>query len=174
MGDRKGREDGLRSETDTLAQTVTHLRGRPRGSSSFPKGGGVSLGPGPAGRLKAVPWGWRSPVETPRLPRLQGPVRLGYLKWDPAPAPRPEGECVRECVSVSVGEGGVGSTWGRMDTQSGGGRVWTPPAWEACVVLLLSLSPSFSVSLTCGFQLLNCLGGGGCTSLNPKQLSLET
>ena len=168
-GDRQGREDGIRSETDTLAQTVTHLRGRPRGSSSFPKGGGVSLGPGPAGRLKAVPWGWRSPVETPRLPRLQGPIRLGYLKRDPAPAPRPEGECVRVCVcvcvcvcvSVSVGEGGVGSTWGRMDTQSGGGRVWTPPAWEACVVLLLSLSPSFSVSLTCGFQLLNCLGGGG-------------
>ena len=166
-GDRQGREDGIGSETDTLAQTVTHLRGRPRGSSSFPKGGGVSLGPGPAGRLKAVPWGWRSPVETPRLPRLQGPIRLGYLKRDPAPAPRPEGECVRVCVcvcvcvSVSVGEGGVGSTWGRMDTQSGGGRVWTPPAWEACVVLLLSLSPSFSVSLTCGFQLLNCLGGGG-------------
>ena len=167
-GDRQGREDGIGSETDTLAQTVTHLRGRPRGSSSFPKGGGVSLGPGPAGRLKAVPWGWRSPVETPRLPRLQGPIRLGYLKRDPAPAPRPEGECVRVCVcvcvcvcvSVSVGEGGVGSTWGRMDTQSGGGRVWTPPAWEACVVLLLSLSPSFSVSLTCGFQLLNCLGGG--------------
>ena len=34
-------------ETDTLAQPVTHLRGRPRGRSSFPKGGGVSLGPGP-------------------------------------------------------------------------------------------------------------------------------
>ena len=80
---------------------MTHLRGRPRGSSSFPKGGGVSLGPGPAGRLKAVPWGWRSPVETPRLPRLQGPIRLGYLKRDPAPAPRPEGECVRVCVPKS-------------------------------------------------------------------------
>ena len=46
-GDRQGREDGIRSETDTLAQPVTHLRGRPRGRSSFPKGGGVSLGPGP-------------------------------------------------------------------------------------------------------------------------------
>ena len=130
----------------------------------LPQGRGRQPWAGPAGRLKAVPWGWRSPVETPRLPRLQGPIRLGYLKRDPAPAPRPEGECVRVCVcvcvSVSVGEGGVGSTWGRMDTQSGGGRVWTPPAWEACVVLLLSLSPSFSVSLTCGFQLLNCLGGG--------------
>ena len=34
--------------------------------------------------------------------------------------------------------------------------------WEACVVLLLSLSPSFSVSLNCGFQLLTCLGGGVC------------
>ena len=46
-GDRQGREDGIGSETDTLAQPVTHLRGRPRGRSSFPKGGGVSLGPGP-------------------------------------------------------------------------------------------------------------------------------
>ena len=101
-GDRHGREDGIRSETDTLAQPVTHLRGRPHGRSSFPKGGGVSLGPGPAGRLKAVPWGWRSPVETPRLPRLQGPIRLGYLKRDPAPAPRPEGACVRVCVCVCV------------------------------------------------------------------------
>ena len=44
---RQGREDGIGSETDTLAQPVTHLRGRPRGRSSFPKGGGVSLGPGP-------------------------------------------------------------------------------------------------------------------------------
>ena len=34
--------------------------------------------------------------------------------------------------------------------------------WEACMVLLLSLSPSFSVSLNCGFQLLTCLGGGVC------------
>ena len=34
--------------------------------------------------------------------------------------------------------------------------------WEACVVLLLSLFPSFSVSLTCGFQLLTCLGGRAC------------
>ena len=34
--------------------------------------------------------------------------------------------------------------------------------WEACMVLLLSLSPSFSISLTCGFQLLTCLGGRVC------------
>ncbi|XP_055423578.1 uncharacterized protein LOC129643285 [Bubalus kerabau] len=101
-GDRQGREDGIGSETDTLAQTVTHLRGRPRGSSSFPKGGGVSLGPGPAGRLKAVPWGWRSPVETPRLPRLQGPIRLGYLKRDPAPAPRPEDDSAATCCLVNI------------------------------------------------------------------------
>ena len=34
---------------------------------------------------------------------------------------------------------------------------------EVCVVLLLSvsLSPSFSVSLTCGLRLLPFLGGGG-------------
>ena len=30
-------------------------------------------------------------------------------------------------------------------------------SWEACAVLFLSLSPSFSVSLTCGFRLLTCL-----------------
>ena len=46
--------------TDTLAQTVTHLRERPCGRSSFPKGGGVSLGPGGL-RLDVVPWGWQSP-----------------------------------------------------------------------------------------------------------------
>src|SRR5574337_1270789 len=44
------REDGIGSETDTRAQPVTHLRGRPHGRSSFPKGGGVSLGPSLAGR----------------------------------------------------------------------------------------------------------------------------
>ena len=35
-------------------------------------------------------------------------------------------------------------------------------SWEACVVLLLSLSPSFSVSLAWGFQLVTCLGSGWC------------
>ena len=29
---------------------------------------------------------------------LKGPLRLGYLRQDPAPAQRPEGECVRVCV----------------------------------------------------------------------------
>ena len=99
-GDRHGREDGIRSETDTLAQTVTPRRERLCGSSGFPKGGGVSFGPG-GQRLDAVPWGWQSPVGTPGLLRsrgLKGPLRLGYLRRDPAPAPRPEGECVRVCV----------------------------------------------------------------------------
>ena len=114
--------------------------------------------------LAAVPWGWRSPVGTPRLPQsrgLKGPLWPGYLRRDPAPTPRPEGECVRVCVSVSLGEVGVGSTWGRVDTQSGGGRVWRP-GLGSLRVLLLSLSPSFSISLTCGFQLLTCLGGRAC------------
>ena len=147
-GDRQGREDGIGSETDTLAQTVTHLRGRPRGSSSFPKGGGVSLGPGPAGRLKAVPWGWRSPVETPRLPRLQGPIRLGYLKRDPAPAPRPEGECVRVCVCVCVcrwvrvGSGRLGAGWiPRVEGGECGRHRLGKLAWSSCC-LSLPLSPS--------------------------------
>ena len=117
----------------------------------LPQGRGRQPWAGP--RLDAVPWGWRSPVGTPRLPRsrgLKGPLRPGYLRRDPAPTPRPEGECVRVCVSVSVGEGGVGSTWGRVDTQSGGGGCGGR-GLGSLRVLLLSLSPSFSVSLTCGF-----------------------
>ena len=161
-GDGQGTGDGIPSETDTLAQTVTHRRERP-----VRKGGGVSLGPGEP-RLDAVPWGWQSPVGTPRLPRsrgLKGPLRLGSLRRDPAPAPRPEGECGRERACECVG----GRRWGRVDwggrvdTHSGGGRVWRPGLWKpvrsSCC---LSLSPSFSVSLTCGFRLLTCLGCGGC------------
>ena len=33
--------------------------------------------------------------------------------------------------------------------------------WEACVVLLLSVSPSFSTTITWGFRLLTYLRGGG-------------
>jgi hypothetical protein len=47
---------------------------------------------------------------------------------------------VRVCVSVSVGEGGVGSTWGRVDTQSGGGRVWRPGVGKLECPLAVSLS----------------------------------
>ena len=36
--DRHGREDGILSKTDTLAQTVTHRRERLCAGSSFPKG----------------------------------------------------------------------------------------------------------------------------------------
>lgn len=128
-GDGQGTGDGIPSETDTLAQTVTHRRERP-----VRKGGGVSLGPGEP-RLDALPWGWQSPVGTPRLPRsrgLKGPLRLGSLRRDPAPAPRPEGECGRECACECVG----GRRWGRVDwggrvdTHSGGGRVWRPGLWK--------------------------------------------
>ena len=48
--------------------------------------------------------------------------------------------CVRVCVSVSVGEGEVGSTWGRVDTQSGGGRVWGPGVGKLACPLAVSLS----------------------------------
>ena len=41
--------------------------------------------------------------------------------------------------------------------------------WEACVILLLSLSASFSVSLICGFQLLTCLGGGACVCVGTSK-----
>ena len=148
-GDGQGTGDGIRSETDTLAQTDTRRRERPCASSSFPKGGGVSLGPGEP-RLDAVPWGWQSPVETPRLPRsrgLKGPLRLGSLRRDPAPGPRPEGECGRVCVRVcrwaTVGSGRLGGPGGypqwRGEGVAAGGL-------EACVVLLLSLSLSLSPS----------------------------
>ena len=145
-GDGQGTGDGIPSETDTLAQTVTHRRERP-----VRKGGGVSLGPGEP-RLDAVPWGWQSPVGTPRLPRsrgLQGPLRLGSLRRDPAPAPRPEGECGRERACECVG----GRRWGRVDWGGPGGY----PQWrregvaagalEACAVLLLSLSLSLFLRL---------------------------
>ena len=61
-GDGQGTGDGIRSEIDTLAQTVTHLRERPCGRSSFPKGGGVSLGPAGPGWTQRPgagnhPWG---------------------------------------------------------------------------------------------------------------------
>ena len=79
-------------------------------------------------QLNAVPWGWQSPVASLRLLRslgLKAPLRLGYLRQDPDPIPRPEGECGRVCVSVSVGEGVVGLTGGRVATQKGEGSVWT-------------------------------------------------
>ena len=68
-------------------------------------------------------------------------------------------ETVCECV------GGQG--WGRVDLELGGYPEWRGEGveaggWEACVILFLSLSPAFSVSLICGFQLLTCLGGGAC------------
>ena len=47
---------------------------------------------------------------------------------------------MRVCVSVSVGEGEVGSTWGRVDTQSGGGRVWRPGVGKLACPLAVSLS----------------------------------
>ena len=107
-----------------------------------------------------MPWDWQSPVGSPRLLRslgLKGPLWLGYLRQDAAPAPRPEGVC--ECV------GGRGCGW--ADWELDGYPEWRRQGveagnWEASVVLLLSLSTSFSVSLTCGFWFLTCLGGGVC------------
>ena len=91
---------GIRCEKNTLAQTVTLLRGRPRGSSSFPKGGGVSLGPGPgwtAGRGALGLAVTRGDPKTSSQPRSQRSPSA-RLKWDTVLGPRPEGECVRVCV----------------------------------------------------------------------------
>ena len=54
--------------------------------------------------------------------------------------------CESVCVSVLVGEGVVGPTGGRMDTQNGGGRVWRlgigKPLWSFCFLSQpLSQSP---------------------------------
>ena len=58
----------------------------------LPQGSGASaLG---RARLDAVPWGWQSHVGSPRLLHslgLKGPLWLGYIRQDVAPAPRPEG-----------------------------------------------------------------------------------
>ena len=135
--------------------------------------------------LDAVPWGWRSPVGTPRLPQsrgLKGPLRPGYLRRDPAPTPRPEGECVRVCVSVSVGEGEVGSTWGRVDTQSGGGRVWRPGVGKLACPLAVSLSLFLrlpylwflALDLSRRQGVCVCVCVCVCVPPNPKQLSMET
>ena len=125
MGDRQGREDGIRSETDKLAQTVTHLRERPWGSGSFPKGGGISLGPSP---------GWMrcpGPGSHPQGPQdfftaevSKVPFSLATLGKTQTPSP---GQRVSEsvCVSVSVGEGVVRSMRSRWIPRMGcgcGGR----------------------------------------------------
>ena len=84
---------------------------------------------------------------------------------------------MRVCVSVSVGEGGVGSTWGRVDTQSGGGRVWRPGVEKLACPLAVSLSlflrlPYLALdrSRRQGVCVCVCV----CVPPNPKQLSMET
>lgn len=92
-GDRHGREDGIRSKTDPLAQTVhTSERGH-----AFPREGGQPwVGP----RLNAVPWGWQSPVASLRLLRslgLKAPFGLATLGKTQTPYPGQRvsvGECV--------------------------------------------------------------------------------
>ena len=83
----------------------------------------------------------------------------------------PEGETQPPAPGqrVSVGECVCGRRWGRVDWGAG----WTPTMkgggcggrgfGSLCgpLAVCLSLSASFSVSLTCGFRLLTCLGCGG-------------
>ena len=59
-GDRQGREDGIRSETDTLAQPVTHLRGSGAGTLGVPLGGTRRVG------SNSVPPHRRQPTRLPR------------------------------------------------------------------------------------------------------------
>ena len=148
-GDGQGTGDGIRSETDTLAQTVTHLRERPCGRSSFPKGGGVSLGPAGPGWTQCPgagnhPWG---PPDF--LASEVSKVPFGLATYGETQPPPPgqrvsAGECVCECVG--------GRRWGLVDwgpggTQNGGDRVWRPGVWKSvwsscCLSLSLPLSPS--------------------------------
>ena len=96
-GDRQGREDGIGSETDTLAQPVTHLRGRPRGRSSFPKGGGVSALVRQDGLSALGLAVTRGVPKTSSQPRSQ----MSPLAWLPKARrnPRPQARgCVRVCV----------------------------------------------------------------------------
>ena len=148
-GDGQGTGDGIRSEIDTLAQTVTHLRERPCGRSSFPKGGGVSLGPAGPGWTQCPgagnhPWG---PPDF--LASEVSKVPFGLATYGETQPPPPgqrvsAGECVCECVG--------GRRWGLVDwgpggTQNGGDRVWRPGVWKSvwsscCLSLSLPLSPS--------------------------------
>ena len=63
------------------------------------------------------------------------------------------------CVSVLVALGVVRSTWGRVDTQNGGG-VWRSGMGSLCDPLDASLS--LSVSDTWGFWLLRAISEAGC------------
>ena len=88
---RQGREDGIGSETDTLAQPVTHLRGRSRGRSSFPKGGGVGFGPGPAGHGALGLAVTRGDPKTSLKPRSQRSPLAWLPKARPSPHPQARG-----------------------------------------------------------------------------------
>ena len=103
------------------------------------------------------PWarpqrGWQLPVGSPRLFHsrgLKGSLRLCYLRQDLAPTPWPEGECVggRGCGRPT------GARWiPRKEGAGCGGR-----GWEACVVLLLSVSLFLHLPYL-GFQALDLSG----------------
>ena len=103
-GDRHGREDGVRSDRHTGTDRDTPQR-EALWKKQLPQGRGRQ------------PWARRAPagrgalglavtLGSPRLPLsrgLKGPIRLGYLRQDSAPTPRPEGECVRVRVCECVG-----------------------------------------------------------------------
>ena len=58
---------------------------------------------GLCGRCTGVAVPLRVVPSSTGLPSLKGPLRPGYLRRDPAPTPRPEGECVRVCAKITAG-----------------------------------------------------------------------
>ena len=81
-------------------------------------------------------------------------------------------------LCMHVGEGEVGSTWGRVDTQSGGGRVWRPGVGKLACPLAVSLSLFLRLPYLWFLALDLSRRQGVCVCVcvppNPKQLSMET
>ena len=140
MGDRHGREDGILSKTDTLAQTVTHLRERPCGRSSFPKGGGVSALVRPDGLSALGLAVTRGVPKTSSQPRSQRSPLAWLPKARRSPGSQARG-CMWVCWWARVWLGRLGAGWiPRMEAAGCGGRELGSLCGPLAVSLYLFLS----------------------------------